>query len=242
MRSRDLCLMLALAATAVAAPAPEAAKEPGGQPFDLGGLGGGNRKDPITITSDTLEFDYKANIVTYRGNVLAVQGDVKVKSDVLVIVLAGRPAGATKTERGKKTETAPGAAATEPTTTTTTTTLPEKPAGAAGSAADKVSLQTVTATGNVRIDQGARWATGGMAVFDQTKRTFVLSQKPVLHEAQNEVSGERIVVYLDENRSIVEGGPSKRVQAILYPDKGGGLAGEAKPPAKNPTTTTTTAP
>ena len=32
-----------------------------------------------------------------------------------------------------------------------------------------------------------------------------------------------------ENRSVVEGGPTKRVQAILYPDKGGGLAGDAAP-------------
>lgn len=256
MRLRDLVLATLLIAPAAA---PAAAPANSGQPFDLGSFGGGNRKDPITITADGLEFDYKANVVTYRGNVLAVQGDVKVKSDVMVIVLAGKAAGPIKTD--KKASAAPDAAAAaaasdppaadKPATDTAATAAasgdkpPGKKAGGkpareksandtppsdAGSPASKVTLQTVTCTGNVRIDQGTRWATGGTAVFDQTKRTFVLSQKPVLHEAQNEVTGERIIVYLDENRSVVEGGPTKRVQAILYPDKGGGLAGDAGPP------------
>lgn len=259
MRHRDLVLAGLLAGVAVGAvhaadPAPG-----GGQPFDLGSFGGGNRKDPITITADGLEFDYKANVVTYRGNVLAVQGDVKVKSDVMVIVLAGKTAGTIKTEKTDKTKAgaadaaanapgdAPATAPADPSAGDAATA--DKPAGkkAGGKPArekpanstppsdsaspeSKVTLQTVTCTGNVRIDQNARWATGGMAVFDQTKRTFVLSQKPVLHEAQNEVTGERIIVYLDENRSVVEGGPTKRVQAILYPDKGGGLAGDAAAP------------
>ena len=194
--------------TALAAPPPTA---DGGKPFDLGGLGGGNRKDPITITSDSLEFDYKTNVVTYRGNVLAVQADVKVKSDVLVIVFAGKPVVVAKPGAKPDTNAAP------PSETNAT------PSPGAGG---KVTLQSVTASGNVRIDQAARWATGGKAVFDQSTRTFVLSEKPFLHEGQNEVSGVRIVVYLDENRSVVEGGPAKRVQAVLYPDKGGGLAPE----------------
>lgn len=257
MRRRDLALAGLLAGVAVAHAADPAPG--GGQPFDLGSFGGGNRKDPITITADGLEFDYKANVVTYRGNVLAVQGDVKVKSDVMVIVLAGKTAGTIKTDKADKTK--PGAAPTADGGNTPPAAADppaadvaagdksagssagkksgkptrEKPANStppsdSASPESKVTLQTVTCTGNVRIDQNARWATGGMAVFDQTKRTFVLSQKPVLHEAQNEVTGERIIVYLDENRSVVEGGPTKRVQAILYPDKGGGLAGDAAPP------------
>ena len=210
MRRRRVLAALLWAAVVTAA--PESKPADGGQPFDLGSLGGsGNRKDPITITAESLEFDYKANVVTYRGNVLAVQADVKVKSDVLVIVFAGKPVGAVKTERVKAPPAPPETAAA---------TVPPIAPGPAG----KLALQMITATGNVRIDQAARWATGGKAVFDQAKRTFVLSEKPFLHEGQNEVSGDRIVVYLDENRSVVEGGAAKRVQAVFYPDKGGGLA------------------
>ena len=79
-------------------------------------------------------------------------------------------------------------------------------------------LQTVVASGNVRIDQGTRWAIGGRATFDQTNRTLVLTENPVLHDGPNEVAGDRVVVYLDQDRSVVEGG-RKRVKAVLHPNE-----------------------
>jgi lipopolysaccharide export system protein LptA len=79
----------------------------------------------------------------------------------------------------------------------------------------------VIASGNVRIDQGARWAVGGRATFDQQRRTLVLSENPVLHDGPNEVAGDRVIVFLDENRSVVEGGGRKRVKAVLFPGKDG---------------------
>jgi lipopolysaccharide export system protein LptA len=70
----------------------------------------------------------------------------------------------------------------------------------------------------VRIDQGDRWATGGRAVYDQVRRTLVLSESPVLHDGPNQIAGDRVVVYLDQNRSVVEGG-EKRVKAVLFPER-----------------------
>jgi lipopolysaccharide export system protein LptA len=98
-------------------------------------------------------------------------------------------------------------------------------------------VQNIVAVGNVRIDQGTRWAVGGQAVFDQGQRTLVLTENPVLHDGPNVVAGDRVIVYLDENRSVVEGG-RKRVKAVLYPnsDNNGPNAGtpaqQAKPAAK----------
>src|SRR5262249_35757885 len=82
----------------------------------------------------------------------------------------------------------------------------------------------IVAVGNVRIERGDRWATGGRAVFDQTARTLVLTESPVLHDGTNEVSGDRVIVYLDENRSEVVGGP-KRVKAVLHPKSNDATAG-----------------
>ena len=79
-------------------------------------------------------------------------------------------------------------------------------------------VKEVVAAGQVRVRQGTRWATGGRAVFDQTSHTVVLSQNAVVHDGPNEVSGDRIVVYLDEERSVVEGGGG-RVKAVLFPSK-----------------------
>ena len=180
----------------------------------LFGFGSGTKsKEPITITSDTLEYEYKDGVIVYRGDVLAVQGETKIKSNELRITLA-------KTDDGKK-----------------------KSGNDTVGALDDASasrLQSVVATGSVRIDQGTRWAVGGKATFDQSNRTLVLTENPVMHDGANEVAGDRVVVYLDENRSVVEGG-RRRVKAVLFPGKDGkpGAAAPAKaadgtnaPPAK----------
>ena len=80
-------------------------------------------------------------------------------------------------------------------------------------------VREVLAEGDVRISQGSRVATGGRAVFDQNARTVVLSDHAVLREGLNEVAGERVIVYLDEARSVVEGG-DQRVRAVLFPPSG----------------------
>jgi lipopolysaccharide export system protein LptA len=85
---------------------------------------------------------------------------------------------------------------------------------------DNLALREVVAVGDVVITQGTRTATGGRAIFDQQKRQITLLENPVLHDGPNEVTGERLVVYMDEGRSVVESSPKKRVSAILYPGKG----------------------
>jgi lipopolysaccharide export system protein LptA len=184
-----VALSVVLAVSVAAEPAREQPADRA--PFDVGSVG--HSKEPITITSELLEYDYKANVVVYRGEVEAVQGNVKVHSDKLTVTLArtgdGRAAKARVPDPGTK---------------------------------DSPNVQEVVAAGTVRIDQGTRWATGGKAVFDQSQRTLVLTENPVLHDGPNEVAGDRVVVYLDEDRSVVEGG-RKRVKAVLYPSKENGL-------------------
>jgi lipopolysaccharide export system protein LptA len=183
---------------------PKAADAKGGTTAFFG-LRGTRSKDPITITSDNLEYEYKNGVIVYRGDVLAVQGDVKIRSNELRITLA------------KSDEPAKGTSELgDPTTS---------------------KLQAVVASGSVRIDQGTRWAVGGKATFDQTNRTLVLTDNPVLHDGPNEVAGDRVVVYLDEDRSVVEGG-RKRVKAVLFPgkeagkDAGNGTTAKAAEPAQ----------
>lgn len=101
---------------------------------------------------------------------------------------------------------------------------------ARGGEKDDLQLQEVVAIGDVVITQGQRKATGGRAVFDQVKRQVTLLENPMLRDGPNEVAGERIVVYLDENRSVVESSPKKRVSAILYPGKDGDTVDVAQQP------------
>ena len=204
-RSPELLLALLLVASPAAATPPADAKATGDVAADAkasdgkpaGGfltMSGTRSKEPITITSDNLEYQYNDGIVIYRGDVLAIQGDVKVRSNELRITLV-------RDDDNKKSAGA-------------------KAADELGDA-DSSKLQTVIAIGSVRIDQGARWAVAGKATFQQASRTLVLTENPVVHDGPNEVAGDRIVVFIDEDRSIVEGGP-KRVKATFVPDKGNG--------------------
>jgi len=196
-RARPLFTAVVLAVlvrVAAAEPSHEPAK--GGSLFDAGSFG--SKKEPIVVTSDTLEYDYKTNVVVYRGEVIAAQGDTKVRSDTLTVTLAA-----------------------------------QKDADPADTAKNgNQRLQEVIAVGNVRIDNGTRWATGGRAVFEQATRMLVLTESPVLHDGANEVSGDRVTLYLDENRSVVEGG-RRRVKATVFPNKDGGLAGANAAPPKD---------
>jgi len=151
----------------------------------------GRSKEPIVVTSDRLEYDYRSNVVVYRGAVEATQGTLKITSETLTVTFAEEK------ERNGQAAPSPGGLAL-----------------GAGSA----RLKEIVAAGKVRIEDGTRWATGGRAVFDQTNRTLVLSETPVLHDGANEVAGDRVIVYLDEDRSVVEGG-RKRVKAVLHPDR-----------------------
>ena len=114
----------------------------------------------------------------------------------------------------------------------------------AGSGSDKdlakgkrPTLRDVVAQGNVVITQKTRRATGQVAVFSQTMRQLVLGGDPVLRDGPNEVTGDRIVVYLDEGRSVVESGGKKRVSAVLYPGSERGLGETAGKPAEKPSAT-----
>ncbi|HLK12853.1 MAG TPA: LptA/OstA family protein [Candidatus Binatia bacterium] len=189
-----------LAARADAAPANDAATAPGSPGlFDLGGVG--HSKEPITVTSDRLDYDYKANVVVYRGNVEAVQGQATLKSDTLTV-----------TFENDKTNDKPAAGAVADPPPASAKKAPSADPGDKGTS----RVKEIVAVGSVRIDQGTRWATGGHAVFDQGTRTVVLTENPVLHDGPNEVAGDKVIVYLDENRSVVEGG-RKRVKAVIHP-------------------------
>ena len=69
---------------------------------------------------------------------------------------------------------------------------------------------------DIALDQGERRATGGRAVFDQVARTVTLSDNAILRDGPNEITGNKVIVYLDEQRSVVEGG-GHRVRAVLHP-------------------------
>ncbi len=88
-------------------------------------------------------------------------------------------------------------------------------------------IREIVASGNVKIYEGDRLATGNKAVLDNREQKIVLTEQPKVWQGKDMVSGEKITVFLNEDKSIVEGGPDRRVEVILYP-KSETLPGEGK--------------
>ena len=79
------------------------------------------------------------------------------------------------------------------------------------------NLEKVVATGKVSITEGDRTATGEEAVFLQDTQKITVTGNAVLREGTNVVRGDRVVVFLDENRGVVESLENRRVTATIYP-------------------------
>jgi lipopolysaccharide export system protein LptA len=73
-------------------------------------------------------------------------------------------------------------------------------------------------TGNVRIlTRDCRSGTAKRAEYYDAEQRVVLIGNARVWRDENVVTGERITIYLAEDRSLVEGGQQERVKAVFYP-------------------------
>jgi lipopolysaccharide export system protein LptA len=79
------------------------------------------------------------------------------------------------------------------------------------------NLERVEAKGHVTITEGERVVTGEEAVFEQDSQKITMTGGAVLREGANIIRGDRIVVFLNENRGVVESVENRRVTATIYP-------------------------
>ncbi len=132
-----------------------------------------SKKDPIIITSNWMEADRKKNTVIYKGQVVAVQADITMKSDKLTAYY-------------------------EP---------------------DMKQLKEVVAEGNVHVTQADRVATGTKGMLNGEAQTITLTGNPVVRQGNSEVSGTRIIFFIEEDRAVAEGGAQQRVKATIFPEE-----------------------
>jgi lipopolysaccharide export system protein LptA len=80
-------------------------------------------------------------------------------------------------------------------------------------------IERVVSTGNVRIiTRDCRMGTAQRAEYYDGDQRFVLIGNARVWRDADVVTGERITIYLAEDRSLVEGGKQERVKAIFYQD------------------------
>ncbi len=79
-------------------------------------------------------------------------------------------------------------------------------------------IERVVSTGNVRIiTRDCRMGTASRTEYYDAEQRVVLIGNARVWRESDVVTGERITMYLAEDRSLVEGGKQERVKAIFYP-------------------------
>ena len=79
------------------------------------------------------------------------------------------------------------------------------------------NVERVDCTGTVRVVQKNRTGTAGNAVYDNTLGKIVLTVNPKVYQGEDMISGSEITYYLADQKSIVTGTPSVRVEAVIHP-------------------------
>ena len=90
---------------------------------------------------------------------------------------------------------------------------------AAGEPEGPGELERVEAKGHVTISEGDRIVTGEEGIYDQDAQKITMTGNAVMREGANIIRGDRVIVFLDENRGVVEGTVNKRVTATIYPEE-----------------------
>ena len=232
-RIGGVILLFVLLAPASGQPAVDEEKAATEQQQKTGSTGSGtglmdslsftSRKEPIHIRSRDLEFLYNDKRITYRGDVVVTQGETTLKSDTLMVTYEEPTTTGDGATRPKPEPTSAEKGATKPKPQNTSSPQSQN-------TSSQQQLKEIVAEGNVDITSGDRHATAKKAVFTQATRTVVLSGNAVLQEGENRVTGEKVTVFLDEKRTVVEGaGEKPRVEMIVSQKQEGGKKGEKTP-------------
>ena len=80
-------------------------------------------------------------------------------------------------------------------------------------------IKQIIADGKVNAVQGNRMATGDKAIFDDQAKTVTLTGNPVMRQGNSQITGSRIIYYIDQDRAVAEGKDSVRVQVTIFPEE-----------------------
>lgn len=166
--------------------------------------GGGGGGDPIEIVADSLTVAQEQRLATFAGNVDAIQGDLRLRADRLLVYYDGAAAGA------------------------------GSGGGPQPAAGDGQSIRRLEASGNVSIASPGQTASGDRGTYEVAVGQVTLEGNVVLTRADNVVRGAKLDSNLRTGVSTVSaaqpgasGKPEQRVRALFTPG-GGAAAGGPK--------------
>lgn len=148
-----------------------------------------------TITSRTMTVSNQENTAIFEGAVVLTRGLLVVQSDHMVVSFHPNRTGA---------DSKPAAGASKSKSNPSAKKI-ESPEQDAAPAVSERSIRMVEATGRVRIQKDDGRATCEKAVYYEDQKKIILTGEPVAWQKGTRVSGKRIIMFLDEDRSVVEG-------------------------------------
>lgn len=173
-----------------------------------------NRDKPIQIDAARLEVRDKDKVATFfgdsKGDVKVIQGDVTMRSRVLVVFYEQDDASKSGTKTAKTASPGPGG---------------------------NSQVKRLEAKGNVIVTQKDQTVTGEKGVFDMKTNTVTMSGNVVMTQADNVVAGDKLIVDMTTGVSKVEMASGGRVKALLKgnskdnagPSTDGGKQGKSLP-------------
>ena len=147
-----------------------------------------------TITSRTMTVNNHGNTAIFDGSVVLTRGPLVVHSDHMVVTFNAGGNGAEVQAPSGATKSATDLSGNKPTS---------KGREAMPTVSDR-SIRMLEATGRVRIEKEDGRATCRKAVYYETEKKIILTGDPVAWQKGTRVSGKRIIMFVEEDRSIVE--------------------------------------
>ncbi len=164
---------------------------------------------PTTITSRTMTVSNQENTAIFDGAVVLTRGKLVVHSDHMVVSFhPSRNGGEGKNGVGVKGGKVPSNGSANSHGQKDQDTAP---------AVSERSIRMVEATGRVNIEKEDGHATCQKAVYYEDQKKIVLTGDPVAWQKGTRVSGKQIIMFLDEDRSVVEGD-----SRVIIEGEGGG--------------------
>ena len=169
---------------------------PAASPLGLGSQK--NNDKPIEINADSLEVFQEEHRAVFAGRVVAVQGDMRLKADKMVVFYRARE----EEKNNGKTK--------------------------AGSGQQQDAIQKIEVEGNVFLATAEETASGLSGVYDVENHMVKLKDQVVLTKGKNILKGDKLVYNLQTGQSSVtsggveaagDKGKKGRVRALFVPDK-----------------------
>jgi lipopolysaccharide export system protein LptA len=91
------------------------------------------------------------------------------------------------------------------------------------------ALRVIRAMGNVQIQHRNESALGDLAVYDPAAATLTLTGNVRLGSGPNSLQGERVIVYIDEDRTEIQGSPLPSAPDTATPEQATAPGTEPKP-------------